>query len=1193
MKTTKILGLLALTSLLTACCGSSQQSEKYSRGLGIYPGNLKESFAPTLEVDRSTYRNVALLKAVYQSSSYDYNLTGQLVTDGIIDYNEPATISFSNQDGRLPKNEQEYLFDTNYYSSKTLEGNDILIQLDLENWSVDADRMWLDGRVQIDPNGKRGYEITTSASVDGEQWEIIAQERSAGLPPRDLNLNVNFDNNGYRHYRIEMNAPAAQTWQLRSWDFFKDNELLSVLPSGQFTSTWKSATAGEEWVYVDFGAPASYDKVQLSWINKAITGCLQASDDAQSWKEIASLPGGDEREDFIEVKGKSRYLRLLVNESENGKPYELSEMQVFGRGGLVAKPHQPLAETSEELNLSGGNWRLKRASEVKADGATLSKEGYDDSAWIPATVPGTVLSSYVNAGIVPDPNFADNQLQISESYFLSDFWYRNEFEVKKTSERTFLNFDGINWKAKVWLNGQSLGEVDGAFIRGQFDVTDLIVKGKNVLAVQIIKNAHPGAVKEQTAFSSEINGGILGADNATYHASIGWDWIPTIRGRNIGIWNDVRLTHTGLVTLHDPFVRSELPLPDTTSARVFVEVEVKNHANHEVSGIVKGKLGDVKFQKTVQLAALEKQTVKFNADDTPQLLLKNPKLWWPNGYGEQHLYDVNLTFELNGKTSDQKGFKTGIRQMNFDEDEYEYTGIPDRYGRVDEHPHRLSIYVNGRRFIGFGGNWGFSESNLNYRGREYDAAVHNHAQMNFTMIRDWVGQIGDEEFYEACDKYGIMIWQDFWLANPADGPDPYYEDLFTANASDYLKRIRNHPAIALYVGRNEGNPPASIDNYLREIVAAEHPGLHYISHSAAGVVSGEGPYRALPYEDYFHLYGHDKFHSERGMPNVMNYESMMRAFGANHIEPVNSLETPNYIYGMHDYTLGGPSGPSAQATASFNEMIERAFGKPHDAKQFAEWAQWINYNGYRAMFEGRAEHRRGLLLWMSHPAWPSMTWQTYDYYFEPTAAYFGCMKACEPLHILWNALTNEVSVVNYHAGNQQGLTARVQLINQDGTEVWKSEQNVNINEDQTLDVLSLEGLELSAPLSETHFIKLTLLKGEEIVSDNFYTRGLTDKYSYKSLLQLPKVEISNKMKMEQKGGEWVITGELQNTDPTPALMIRLNVVGSKSGEQLLPVFYSDNYFSLMPGEKKNIRITLSDFDTHGEKPLLKIEGFNL
>ena len=183
------------------------------------------------------------------------------------------------------------------------------------------------------------------------------------------------------------------------------------------------------------------------------------------------------------------------------------------------------------------------------------------------------------------------------------------------------------------------------------------------------------------------------------------------------------------------------------------------------------------------------------------------------------------------------------------------------------------------RFIGRGGNWGFGESNLNYRGREYDIAVAYHADMNFTMMRNWVGQIGDKELYEACDRHGIMIWQDFWLANPSDGPDPYDPEMFIANAEDYVKRFRNHASIGIYCGRNEGFPPEQIDKALRRIVKEDHPGLHYISSSADEVVSGHGPYRALPVKEYFSLKnGSDKFHSERGMPNVMNYESLVRTF---------------------------------------------------------------------------------------------------------------------------------------------------------------------------------------------------------------------------------------------------------------------------------------------------------------------------
>ena len=1184
MKAKVFFTYLCLASFLLSCEGNRGNSSNndYTLGIGIYPGNPAENFAPSLEKD-NTYRNIALLHRVYHSSSYDYNLTGQLITDGIIDTEEPATISLSTVEGRMPKNEQEYLFDTNFYTRKTFNGKDLTLQLDFEHWSIPANRIWLNGWMRAEGNDGH-YSLRLYGSVHGTNWELLKEEK--GILERGMiDRYIDFEEKDYQHYRIELSGDAARQWQMASWDFYHGEELLNVLPSAHFTSTWRSATAGEEWVYVDFGNEANFDEVSLHWINRASKGRMQVSGNAKDWKDIAELSDADN----YKVKGKGRYLRLMLTESPNGLPYELSELQVMGRGALSPKPHTAVKATNAAQYLSGGNWKLQRASLVDAKGEQLSQADFDASTWIPATVPGTILTSYVNAGAVPEPNFADNQLMISESFFWSDFWYRNEFEVNNSAERTFLNFDGINWKAKVWLNGKYVGNIDGGFLRGQFDVTDLVKQGTNVVAVQIIKNAHPGAIKEQTAWSSEANGGILGADNATFHASIGWDWIPTIRGRNTGIWDDVYLTYTGPVTLRDPFVRSELPLPDTSEAKVFIEVDVRNHSSQEVKGTLRGTLGDIEFEKEVTLAAHQKETVKLDADNTPQLLLKNPRLWWPNGYGEPNLYDVCLNFDIDGKVSDETNFKTGIRQMTFEEEEYSSSGVPDRMGRVVKTDRRLNLYVNGRRFVGFGGNWGFSESNLNYRAREYDIAVRHHQQMNFTMIRNWVGQIGDKEFYEACDKYGIMIWQDFWLANPADGPDPYYEDLFEANATDYLLRARNHPSVALYVGRNEGNPPASLDGFLRTLVAENHPGMHYISHSAAGVVSGEGPYRALPIENYFHLYGHDKFHSERGMPNVMSYESMLQAFGEDHIEPVNTVETPNNIYGMHDYTLGGNGVSSAQSAFSFNEMIEKAFGKPKDAKQFSEWAQWINYNGYRAMFEGRSEYRRGLLLWMSHSAWPSMTWQTYDYYFDPTAAYYGCMKACEPLHILWNPLQDNVQVVNYHAGNQQGLKAKAQVLDQNGKVHWEKAMDINVAEDETVVCFPLE---YPTSLTDTYFIKLTLEKNGKVVSDNFYWRGKEDG-NYKSLLKLPKTSLKNGMHVSSENGEWILSGTIKNDTEIPALMVRLNVVGEKTGERILPAFYNDNYFFLMPGEEKEISITLSDRDTRGETPSLQISGFNL
>jgi hypothetical protein len=424
-----------------------------------------------------------------------------------------------------------------------------------------------------------------------------------------------------------------------------------------------------------------------------------------------------------------------------------------------------------------------------------------------------------------------------------------------------------------------------------------------------------------------------------------------------------------------------------------------------------------------------------------------------------------------------------------------------------------------------------------------------------------------------------MIWQDFWLANPGDGPNPYDNEMFVANAIDYVRRIRSHASIALYCGRNEGFPPKELDDELRKIVATEHPDLHYISHSSREGVSGHGPYRALTPREYFEWpKGNTTFHSERGMPNVVNYESLCRMLKEEHLWPQSDK------WGEHDFTLKG-----AQRGATFNALVEKGFGKPESAKEFTELAQWINYDGYRAMFESRSMYRKGLLLWMTHPAWPSMVWQTYDYYFEPTAAYFGCKKANEPLHIQWNAATDEVEGVNYSAGDHAHLCVEAKIVNLDGSVVWSNDKCILSKEDTTVKCFKLD---FSGELTAAHFVKLTLWEGEKIVSDNFYIRG-TEEGNYQAIRTLPQVSLRKRVKIERNNGEWNAIVTLRNTSDVPALMIRLNTLGAKDGEQILPVFYSDNYFSLLPGEERVVSVKWNDIDTRGNKAEIVVSGYNV
>lgn len=1099
------------------------------------------------------YRNVALMKAASHSSSWDLNQTAQLVTDGLLADKPAPWVDVRLCGQEVGVIERNYLTDFNI-SSLQVRGEEGTFELYFHGIPFQADRLVAVGR---NLGGNPGASLAIAeVSADGKGWTEAGRAK-CGKP----------HNNGilYKYtcewdiplanavnpaaVKVDIRIPGATGFEVYEFYFYKGDRLLELTANRDFQSVWKSAGSTDEWIEVDLGAPCRVDKAVFHWLNPPFSGSLLASRDGRSWKKLADIDGQSE---VTFKKTSARYFRTVLYETLNGKPFELSEWELWGAG-----PRQKAEPKTGEIS-----WKL-----VRDDGK---------SAWIDAVVPGTVLGSYIAAGAVHHPNFGTNQSYISDSYFRSDFLYRGTFEASTSSPRQFLNFDGINFQAQVSLNGEEVGFIGSAFDACSFDVTGILREGTNVVDVRILHNPHYGIAKQHTPYTPDKNGGVLGADNPTMHATIGWDWIPTVRGRNIGIYDKVYLTYKGDVSVEEPFVRSQLPLPDTTRAAVFASARITNRGQNPVSGVLQGRFGDFAFGKEEALAPGESRIVQFDP-----LVIENPRLWWPNGYGKQELYPVSFEFVADGKVSDSVSFLSGIRHMDCYLEPYKSMSGNSFEGRNQDQ--RLCMYVNGRRLIGFGGNWGYPEHLLEYTDREYDIAVGNHADMNFTMIRDWVGMTDNKAFYDACDRYGIMVWQDFWLANPWDGPDPSDPARFNEVATRYVRRIRNHPSIALYVGRNEGYPPEEIDSHLREMIPQEHPGMLYIPHSAADGVSGGGPYNAKPVKEYFNMNGHDKMHSERGMPAVMNYENMVRAFGKESVEPVSTIAHPNLMYGIHDYTLGRLAG-TAQETESFNEMLEKAFGEPADAREFAYLAQWINYDGYRAMFESRSEYRRGLLLWMSHPAWPSMVWQTYDYYFEPTGAYFGCKKACEPLHIQMNPLTGTVEVVNYHAGQAAGLTAKAQILNMDGTEAWSRECPLNIAEDYTISCFPLK---VPEGVSEAYFVKLSLADSlGRCLSDNFYWKGL-EEGNVKALRTLEKTRVELRAR-KLSTGRYTVT--LENKGAVPALMIRLKVLDSATGDLILPVRYSDNYFFLLPGQGKTVEVS---FESCTGKPVFRTEGLNI
>ncbi len=1238
--------ILLAASILIGSGGSASADPTWTRGVGVYPGDPAEDFAPALVPAPAERRNLALHRAATQSSAWDYNLVAQLVTDGIRQTPAPRWFSVTTAaDGLLPKHEQAFLLDDNIHSGVEF-GRPSWIDLELGGGEApfDVDRIeiavqqrnWMSlsfprffGLPGLPPGAciegvapgilaaskatdgaenrvDGDLEWSLAASSDGREWNELGRASAqipATAPPPPLEGGMKaFGDWGRtgapilwtsvalekpvaaRRYRLRFEDLDCKSWQVTEVRFYRSGKRLRVGGPHHFGSAWKSAGLGEEWIAVDLGAEAKIDSVVLHWIAPAADGSVQISSDGVTWRSVAELSGPEgagSEEIRLEHPARARHLRVLMRRPQSAVGYVLSELEVFGEGGLVAEPQpQPAPSADGSLHLAGGGWRLQRDSLVTGDGPQISRVGYSDEDWIPATVPGTVLTSYYNAGALPDPTFGAHELVISDAFFHADFWYRNEIEGPSLTpgQRAFLELDGVNWKAEAYFNGALLGRVEGAFMRGRFDVTEHLRPGVNALAIRIEKPASPGAAKQHTLGLAGWNGGAIGADNPSYHASIGWDWLPTIRGRNIGLWNDARLTLSGPVTIDDPYLRFELPDPspsaETATADLYLDLTLTNHSSESVSATLHGTLGDIAFEQPVDLLAGARQTIALDPTTHPQLRLEKPKLWWPNGHGEPHLYDVELELVTQGGVSDTESFQSGVRQITYSIETVD-TGRPAALGGAEQ---VLSLFVNGRRVVPRGGNWGFSEAHLRYREREYETAMRYHRDMNFTMVRNWVGQIGDDEFYEAADRNGILVWQDFWLANPWDGPDPADEALFMSNVRDTIRRIRNHPSVAIYCGRNEGDPPPAIDRGLAAAIDELHHGLPYVPNSQFGSVSGGGPYGVRSREYYFSERATPKPHSELGMTSFVTLESLELMM------PEAERWPMGLYWGLHDFNLF-----SNQHAQDFVDLIEQGYGGADDLAGWVATAQLVNYDGYRAMFEAQSRHRMGLQLWMSHPAWPSLTWQTYDYYFNPHASYFGSKKGSEPLHIQWNPLNDEVEVVNYGVDGAEGLTASAQVLNLDGSIVWQMQASVESTYDSTLSPFSIEYPE---DLTPVHFIRLALFQGDKAISENFYWRG-TEPRNYRALRTLPDVPISAKTQVERQVNRYVLSTELENPSESPALGVRVVAVRAESGDRILPVHYSDNFVPLMPGEKRIIRTEMLLVDARGEEPRIVVEGFNV
>lgn len=878
----------------------------------------------------------------------------------------------------------------------------------------------------------------------------------------------------------------------------------------------------------------------------------------------------------------------------------------------VAKPLPTgpaiVAVRSGEWNVAG--WRLAAAPGVKAAGATLSRAGYDATSWYAATVPGTVLTTLVDRGVYADPAFGLNNTLIPESLARQDYWYRSEFDAppETAGKRQQLTFEGVNYAAEIWLNGQSLGTMKGAFVRGRFDVTGKLLPGRNAVAVRVSPPPHPGIAHEEslTAGVGE-NGGVMMLDGPTFVATEGWDWIPSIRDRNTGLWRGVTLTATGVATLGDAHVVTTLPKADNSVADVEIGVPVTNAADRAVTVRVRAAFDDVAVEKDVTLDPGQSATVTMAPADFPALAVRNPRLWWPNGYGDPALHDLTLTASVDGRPSDTKRLRFGMRQVTYDLSLMDRDGDLERVGidlskaralgqRIVDGTHTgirkvaggwaaslvpgaekspavtpirdqdglspyLVIRVNGVRIAARGGNIGMDDFMKRVDRARLEPYFRLHKDAHLNIVRNWVGQNTEDTFYDLADEYGLMILNDFWESTQDYNIEAQDPALFMTNATDVVKRYRNHPSIVAWFGRNEGVPQPVLNEALETLIHTEDGTRLYMGSSNRVNLQNSGPYNWRPPVEYFteHAKG---FSVESGTPSLPTLEAWKRSMAPADQWPISDA------WAYHDWHQTGNG-----AVKTYMDVLAARFGAGTSLEDFERKAQMMQYESYRAIFEGMnarlwTEHS-GRMLWMTQPAWPSSAWQIFSHDYDTQASFYGVKKASEPIHVQMNLPDWKVVLVNNGRADLRGVTVSAKVVGLDGAAIAARTATIAAPGETTTTAFTLD-----PAASTANGVALVRLeahgRGGALLSTNFYWQAATDA-QFQALNGLAAVTLDATATTRTDGVETVTSVTLRNASKTPAIETKLTVVNA-DGTQVLPAYFSDNYVSLLPGDTRTVEV---------------------
>ena len=875
----------------------------------------------------------------------------------------------------------------------------------------------------------------------------------------------------------------------------------------------------------------------------------------------------------------------------------ISLSTIFAIAASLAIPGFAIAADSEgstNRTYLHKNWQIQSSCEAKATGDQISVAGFDASAWHKADIPATVVGALVTDKTYRDPNYATNldsfpgmshsnkQLFANmdmpdDSPFKCSWWYRIEFSSPAAADKNvWLNFLGINYRANIWVNGQKIADtndVAGTYRAYEFNITKYLNPGtKNALALEV--------------FAPD-----------KYDLGITWvDWNPTPPDKNMGIWKEVFLTSSGPVAIRNPFVSSKLDA-EYKSAELTISAELRNASKDPVKGVLHAELEGIALQQPVELSAGESKIIQFAPEQFPKLKLTHPKIWWPYQMGTPSLNTAKLRFEIGKQISDTASVTFGIREVT---------------SELTDKGHRL-FKINGRKVLIRGAAWA-PDLLFRWSSAKLDADLAYVRDMHLNTIR-LEGRLDRDEFFDKTDKLGILVMPGWTCCDAWERWKQWEGDqnrVAAASLRDQITRLRNHPSVFVFLNGSDNPPPPDVEQMylgIEKELGWSNPVVSSASEQKTSItgesgVKMTGPYEYVPPVYWFAdtqaggAYGYNTETSPG--PAIPPRESLEKFIPKDHLWPMDDV---------WNYHAGGERFTNVNI---FTDGLTKRYGQATSLDDYERKAQAMTYDGERAMFEAYGRNKytaTGVIQWMLNNAWPSLIWHLYDYYLVPAGGYFGTKKACEPLHVQYSYDDNSVNVVNSTYEALKGMKVSARIYNIDAKE--KASKNVAL--DLAADS-STKAFEVPTPegLSTTYFLKLELHNAAgKLISDNLYwlsTKPDTLDWAGRSdtvytpqkdfgdltgLNKLPKAKVTITKSMPSNGPTHSMTVSVANNGDSVAFMVHPRLTRGKDGDDVVPVFWSDNYFSLLPGEKKSVTVQFDSSSLARATPELIVDGWNV